>query len=213
MNTTLPSPFQLTRLTRQALSHLADGQRKIQRIAAFVVDDANAQRLVHRLRTEVPLPSVQMVVLRPADGQQKRFKRAMRVWAGLREPDRGLRPEHRILGATLGGVVAGMLAWLMTLLDPGQPATAVMSALVVGLLWGAAVGLLVVVLLERLPKLYRFDHKIQRTLKDGGFAVVVVQVPAECQAEVLALVRGNCRGWCAEAPRAPRRGWLFRAGA
>jgi hypothetical protein len=205
MPSTQPADPVLPRLSPQTLHTLAEGDRKIERIAGFFADEARAQAVFQRLRSEVGLPAVEMMLLRPADGQPLRFARVAEAWIKLRRPERGLRREHRSWGGVLGAVLVGLLSWLFTLLDPKQDATAVMGALLLGAVWGAVVGVLVVVLLERLPKLYRFDRNIQRELRARAHAVVVLQVPVHCQAEVLALVRGNSRGWCAEAPRSGRR--------
>jgi len=194
-------PF-LRRLAPSALAGLADGERRITCIAGFFADEARAHSVLKRLRQEVGLPSSHVVLLQPRDGQASRFERVARAWRSRRPPERGLRPEHRGWGTAAGAVSGGLLYWAVTLLDPTASAATVMAALPVGAAWGALVGLLVVLLLGRMPTPHRFDGQLQRALSEGRWAVVVVQVPPPCQPEVLALVRGHSRGWCAEAPRA-----------
>lgn len=201
------SPVLVTRLNPEALNTLAEGARQIERIVGFCSDEVHAQQLYRRLRTEVGLAALNLLVLKPEDGVAWRFARAAQAWRKTRAADNALRPEHRGAGALLGAAIVGLLSWGMTLLDATQSGAAAMTALLLGAVWGALIGFLVVILMERVPKVYRFDRNLQRELKAGAHAVVVLAVPPNCQAEVLALVRGNSRGWCADAPRA-RRGWL-----
>lgn len=197
----------LTRLAPEALSQVVQGRRQIERIAGFCGDAEHTQRLYRRLRQTAGLQARDLVVLKPDDASTFRFDHAARAWRKGRAPERGLRREHRSVGAVVGALVVGILSWGMTLMDVRQTATGAMVAFLVGALWGAAIGFVVVMLLERLPKVYRFDRQVQRHLKAGTHGVVVVNVPDERQAEVLAVVRGNSRAWCAEAPRA-KQGWF-----
>jgi len=197
----------LTRLAPEALSQVVQGRRQIERIAGFCGDAEHTQRLYRRLRQAAGLQARDLVVLKPDDASPFRFDHAARAWRKGRAPERGLRREHRSVGAVVGALLVGMMSWGMTLMDVRQTATAAMVAFLIGALWGAAIGFVVVMLLERLPKVYRFDRQVQRHLKSGTHGVVVVNVPDERQAEVLAVVRGNSRAWCAEAPRA-KQGWF-----
>lgn len=204
MPSTLPVQTMLTRLAPETLSQVAQGQRQIERIAGFCGDAEHTQRLYRRLRQAAGLQAKDLVVLKPEDASPFRFDRAARAWAKGRAPERGLRREHRSIGAVVGALAVGVLSWGMTLMDVRQTATAAMVAFLIGALWGAVIGWVVVMLVERLPKVYRFDRQVQRHLKAGTHGVVVVHVPEDRQAEVLAAVRGNSRAWCAEAPRAKR---------
>jgi len=194
----------LSRLAPRALAGLAGGERRIACIAGFFDEEARAQGLQRRLRDELGLPLGRVRLLRPRDGQPVRFDLLARSWQVHRPTERVLRPEHRGWGAAIGAAVGGLLYWGVTLADPQARAPEVMGALPVGAAWGALVGLIVVSLLARLPQPNRFDRQLQRALCAGRHAVLVIQVPEHCEAEVLALLRGHSRGWCAEAPRVRR---------
>lgn len=205
MTTSILSRFpSLRHLAPRALAGLAGGERRLSCIAGFFGDEARAQVVQRRLRQDVGLAPGRVLLLRPRDAQPDAFERAARAWRAARPVERTLRPEHRGWGAAAGGALGGLIYWAVTLLDPQAKAAEVMAALPMGAAWGALVGLLVVLLLERLPEPRRFDGEVRRALQAGRFAVVVAQVPTPCEAEVLALVRGHSRGWCAEAPRARR---------
>jgi hypothetical protein len=210
MSTTFSRNRLLSRLAPRSLETLAEGDRQITRIAGFFTDEVKAKQLFNRLRTEVGLPAAQVAMLRPRDGEAGRFDRLVEGWRQGSGQDRMLLPEHRGWGAAIGALIGGILFWGFSLMDPAATAAAVMAAFPVGAAWGALVGLLVVFLLERVPQAHRFDRNIRRHLRAGGFAVAVLHVPAHCQPEVLAMVRGGSRGWCAEAPRTRRFGrWRF----
>lgn len=164
------------------------GQRRLSCAAGFLQSDVAAQQVAQDLRLVFGLDQRQVSVLAPADGLAHRFAEVSRRW-GRAQPESDQRQGVWALTVGLVAVVALLALDLQV------------GALLAGLAAVALAGALVIALRPR-PK--RFDRVVQSRLSKGAWAVLVCDVPADLQTDVLTALRYNSQQWCADAPHRRR---------
>ena len=185
---TLPMPMLLPGTAPMASALPLPGHRRLSCAAGFLQSDVSAQQVAQDLRLVFGLDQRQVSVLAPADGLAHRFAEVSRRW-GRAQPKFDQR--HGVWALTVGlAAVVAVLAFGLQLgaLLAGLAAVALAGALVIGLR----------------PRPKRFDRVVQSRLSNGAWAVLVCDVPADLQADVLTALRYNSQHWCADAPHRRR---------
>lgn len=173
-------------------------------LAGFYDNEAQARQALRQVRqTQGLLPS-QSVLLSPDDAGSLRFARLSRLWAA----DHGFDGRHRNGDAWLAGALGASLAVLaaLALLRAGarQSDTWQVVMLLTALALGSLLGAGLFALWVRPRPTRRFDVQVHRQLCLGYWALVTHRVPWAGQADVVRLLRGTSRRWCADVPRARR---------
>ena len=173
-------------------------------MAGFFRLEAEALAAAQQLTRTHGLSRGQCVLLGPVDATPRRFERKARQWTGPWQANRRAPwSDHwRQTGAVL--LLGALLAAVCWFSDWHLSRDLYWPTLAATPLAGAGLVALVTAFWRRVPRPRRFDLRVREQLASGAWAVVVHDVPAKRQADVVALLRASSLKWCGEAAPAQR---------